>query len=99
MRSGALDYCPICGSDDLDRFGVAFPLGELLRCLGCEHVVVSPLSQRFSDSRERQLECFGNSFANRETCLGGVYDRINARRTAKILALASHARIIEIGPG
>lgn len=99
MRPGIRDDCPICGSTDLNRSGVPCPWGELLRCLNCEHVMASRFSQRFFDNRSRQLQSFGKGFTNREAWLGGVYDQINARRTAKILALSRHARIIEIGPG
>jgi len=99
MSDEARDRCPICGSDDLSRSGAPYRWGELLRCLICEHVMVTRSSQPFLENRDRQLQFFGEVFAYKQAWLNGVYDDINARRTAKILAPGRHQKIIEIGPG
>jgi 2-polyprenyl-3-methyl-5-hydroxy-6-metoxy-1,4-benzoquinol methylase len=78
---------------------IANPYHQLLRCKACGHAFVSPSNLDEYKNEEIQLEYFGDDFAARAGFFVTLYERINARRTARALNLGPRSWVLEIGPG
>ncbi len=98
--TGATDLrCPVCWGGRVANAAVANPHHPLLRCAACGHVFVSPSELDEHENEEIQLEYFSEDFAGRAGFFVKMYERLNARRTARALNLGPRSRVLEIGPG
>lgn len=61
--------------------------------------MVSRVSSRIRENPDTQRRAFGESFVMNPSPLTRVYQRINASRTERILALNAPENVLEIGPG
>lgn len=77
----------------------ANPHHRLHRCASCGHAFVSRSDLDEDENKAVQLEHFSEDFAGRDGFFITLYERLNARRTARTLKLEHRSRVLEIGPG
>lgn len=99
MTETADSLCPICSDGGAVCAGTANPHHPLHRCASCGHTFVSPRDLAEDENTAVQLEYFSEDFAGREGFFISLYERLNARRTARALKLKERSRVLEIGPG
>lgn len=91
--------CPVCGGEKMEGVFTANPHYQLFGCETCGHVFVPMAALEEDENQQVQLEYFGEAFAAREGFFVSLYERINARRTARALGHEHGQRVLEIGPG
>ena len=91
--------CPACGGRQLEAVDTANPHNQLFGCGTCGHVFAPLAALKSEENRQVQLDNFGEAFAARKGLFVSLYERINARRTARALGRVRGLRVLEIGPG
>ncbi|MFH1635550.1 MAG: class I SAM-dependent methyltransferase [Chloroflexota bacterium] len=91
--------CPLCGGWQVEGVVTANIYHELFGCEACGHVFVPLAALDAEENQKMQLQYFGKAFSARNGLFVCLYERINARRTARALGRERCQRVLEIGPG